>query len=196
MGTRVEHSVLGRGTVVPSEVEGTAVQYDGGALVEYPGQSIGSSGHRRCLDRLDFGAALSALKSGEHVARTGWNGKGMWLALVEPLHPAERSNHGDPSLSADLTDRTRKRHEQLGRQISVYTVGLDVSVPEHVKVPPESGAIVSARDWLYATSTPGSGCRALPWIGMKTADNGFVPWLASQTDMLAEDWEVIEDARG
>lgn len=28
----------------------------------------------------------------------------------------------------------------------------------------------------------------LPWIGMKTADNGFVPWLASQTDMLAEDW--------
>jgi hypothetical protein len=32
----------------------------------------------------------------------------------------------------------------------------------------------------------------LPWIGMKTADNGFVPWLASQTDMLAEDWLVIE----
>ena len=30
----------------------------------------------------------------------------------------------------------------------------------------------------------------LPWIGMKTADNKFVPWLASQTDMLAEDWCV------
>ena len=28
----------------------------------------------------------------------------------------------------------------------------------------------------------------LPWIGMKTADNKFVPWLASQTDVLAEDW--------
>lgn len=28
----------------------------------------------------------------------------------------------------------------------------------------------------------------LPYIAMKTADNGFVPWLASQTDMLAEDW--------
>lgn len=28
----------------------------------------------------------------------------------------------------------------------------------------------------------------LPYIGMKTAQNGFVPWLASQTDMLAEDW--------
>lgn len=31
----------------------------------------------------------------------------------------------------------------------------------------------------------------LPWIGMKTADNGFVPWLASQTDILAHDWEEV-----
>lgn len=32
--------------------------------------------------------------------------------------------------------------------------------------------------------------RFLDWIGMKTADNGFVPWLASQTDILAEDWDA------
>lgn len=32
----------------------------------------------------------------------------------------------------------------------------------------------------------------LPWIGMKTADNKFVPWLASQTDMLADDWSIVE----
>lgn len=32
---------------------------------------------------------------------------------------------------------------------------------------------------------------ALPWIGMKTVDSGFVPWLASQTDMLAEDWSIV-----
>lgn len=38
----------------------------------------------------------------------------------------------------------------------------------------------------------GTGATALPWIGMKTADNKFVPWLASQTDMLAEDWLTIE----
>lgn len=30
----------------------------------------------------------------------------------------------------------------------------------------------------------------LPFIAMKTADNMVVPWLASQTDVLAEDWEV------
>ena len=32
----------------------------------------------------------------------------------------------------------------------------------------------------------------LPWIGMKTVDGGFVPWLASQADMLCEDWVVGE----
>ena len=32
----------------------------------------------------------------------------------------------------------------------------------------------------------------LPYIAMKTADNGFVPWFASQTDMLAEDWVIVE----
>lgn len=32
----------------------------------------------------------------------------------------------------------------------------------------------------------------LPWIGMKTADNKFVPWLASQTDVLSEDWGIVK----
>jgi hypothetical protein len=31
----------------------------------------------------------------------------------------------------------------------------------------------------------------LDYIGMKTATGGFVPWLASQTDMLAEDWCLV-----
>lgn len=34
---------------------------------------------------------------------------------------------------------------------------------------------------------------ALPFIGMKTADNKFVPWLASQTDLLAEDYIVLPE---
>jgi Protein of unknown function (DUF2829) len=29
-------------------------------------------------------------------------------------------------------------------------------------------------------------------IDMKTADNKVVPWLASQTDILAEDWGVLK----
>ena len=32
----------------------------------------------------------------------------------------------------------------------------------------------------------------LPYIYMKTADDELVPWLASQTDILAEDWRIYE----
>lgn len=38
---------------------------------------------------------------------------------------------------------------------------------------------------------PGSK-RMLPWIGINTVDNSFVPWLASQTDMLADDWVKVK----
>lgn len=33
-----------------------------------------------------------------------------------------------------------------------------------------------------------------PCIGMKTAQNEMQPgWLASQADMLADDWDIVED---
>lgn len=32
----------------------------------------------------------------------------------------------------------------------------------------------------------------LPFLMMKTADNMFVPWLASHSDMLAKDWCIYE----
>ncbi|MCK9629406.1 MAG: DUF2829 domain-containing protein [Bacteroidales bacterium] len=31
-----------------------------------------------------------------------------------------------------------------------------------------------------------------PFIVMRTADNKLVPWLASQTDILAADWEILD----
>lgn len=31
---------------------------------------------------------------------------------------------------------------------------------------------------------------SLPYIYMYTADQNLVPWLASQTDMLSEDWII------
>jgi hypothetical protein len=79
---------------------------------------------------MTFGDAIVFLKAGFKVARSGWNGKGMWLMLV-PTNIAESVT------------------------------------------------------FQYAALDP------LPWIGMKTADNKFVPWLASQTDMLAEDWSIL-----
>lgn len=32
----------------------------------------------------------------------------------------------------------------------------------------------------------------LPYIFIKTISNDFGPWLASQTDLLEDDWEVVE----
>jgi hypothetical protein len=47
------------------------------------------------------------------------------------------------------------------------------------------------RNTSEATGMPeGTVCRFLPYIMMKTADGAFVPWLASQTDLLSTDWEV------
>jgi hypothetical protein len=71
---------------------------------------------------MTFGEAIKNLKDGSRVARAGWNGKGMWLALQVP--------------------------------------------DAHSKM-------------------------SLPYIYMKTADDKLVPWLASQTDMLAVDWELV-----
>ena len=31
----------------------------------------------------------------------------------------------------------------------------------------------------------------LPYVYMKTAQGDLVPWLCSQTDLLATDWEVV-----
>lgn len=81
----------------------------------------------------NFGVALSALKSGQRVARKGWNGKGMYLVHFSPVAHAMET----------------------------------LKVEGHDTKP------------------------LLPFILMKTADEMFVPWLASQTDILAEDWNVI-----
>jgi len=34
------------------------------------------------------------------------------------------------------------------------------------------------------------------YIAMKTADGSVVPWLASQTDVLADDWNIMEVSEG
>lgn len=84
----------------------------------------------------DFGEAIKELKAGNKVARTGWNGKGMFLYYV----PAN-------SYKAE-TEAARATFGEM--------------VP-------------------YGA-----------YIAMKTAQNNVVPWLASQTDVLAEDWVIAE----
>jgi hypothetical protein len=42
--------------------------------------------------------------------------------------------------------------------------------------------------WLNLQTPDEHSKMSLPYIYMKTADDNQVPWLASQTDMLADDW--------
>ena len=86
---------------------------------------------------LSFGQALEALKEGKRVARAGWNGKGMFVFLVNG--------------SNFVVNR-----EPL---LSIMGEGMEVTYRPH--------------------------------IDMKDAEGKIVPWLASQTDILADDWEVV-----
>ncbi|MER6809959.1 DUF2829 domain-containing protein [Spirillospora sp. NPDC000708] len=37
----------------------------------------------------------------------------------------------------------------------------------------------------------GTVCKFRPYLMMRTVDGDFVPWVASQTDLLATDWATI-----
>jgi hypothetical protein len=102
----------------------------------------GEVGYNESYNGLQFGLAVEALKKGLKVRRAGWNGKGMWLALIN---------------------------------------GKDVQIHNHEFGPKNEF------DHNWKERVPDFA----PWIGMKTADNKFVPWLASQTDILSEDWQVV-----
>ncbi len=48
--------------------------------------------------------------------------------------------------------------------------------------------------WLRILEPRGiAGIITLPFIYIKTVQGDKVPWLASQTDILAKDWEVAND---
>ena len=45
--------------------------------------------------------------------------------------------------------------------------------------------------WLELQVPDANSKMTLPYIWMKTADDNKVPWLASQTDILANDWGFV-----
>jgi len=49
-----------------------------------------------------------------------------------------------------------------------------------------------SRPPLLGIYPEGAEINYCPHIDMKTADGKVVPWLASQTDVLAEDWKTVE----
>jgi hypothetical protein len=45
--------------------------------------------------------------------------------------------------------------------------------------------------WLARQVPDANSKMTLPYIYMSTAQGDLVPWLASQTDILADDWGVV-----
>jgi hypothetical protein len=45
--------------------------------------------------------------------------------------------------------------------------------------------------WLALQVPDANSKMTLPYIYMHTADGKLVPWLASQTDILAMDWQAV-----
>jgi len=143
-----------RGWELPSDEngadEGYLVEYvDGGqantniykGYVSWSPKDVFERAYRE-TGGMSFGEALECLKAGLKVQRKGWNGKGMWLLLVE----------GTPST-------------QFIEGSAYSRAGLD------------GGEILSHID-MYTVNSEGR--RAM-----------LPGWLASQTDMLSEDWCVV-----
>lgn len=47
--------------------------------------------------------------------------------------------------------------------------------------------------WLALQVPDEHSKMSMPYIYMSTVDGRLVPWLASQTDMLADDWRVVAE---
>lgn len=96
----------------------------------------------RPIDGMTFGIAIEMLKKGEKVARKGWNGKGMFIILVNGTNNVKPYDGTPYKEVCDFKGKT------------------EINILPHI-------------DMYSAT------------------DEMVVGWLASQTDMLAEDWVVV-----
>ena len=161
--TRGEYNAY-RGWEVPADEnpadDGYLVEYlDGGksnhpdhaGYISWSPKDVFERAYSEVGQGLSFGDALKALKAGRRVARTGWNGKGMWLSLS--CAPGGDAAAGRREIAAEN--------------------------------------LWSSNNSEYARQNGGSAV-VLPCITMKTTTGEILMgWLASQTDMLAEDWEVL-----
>lgn len=53
---------------------------------------------------------------------------------------------------------------------------------------------VATQDWnSISLERPGFAdkLKPCPWLGIKTVDDQFMPWVPSQSDVLAEDWVIL-----
>lgn len=63
------------------------------------------------------------------------------------------------------------------------------------KLPPtDISGLITPRMWLVLQRPDAHSKMTLPYVYMRTVQADLVPWLCSQTDLLAEDWFVLPAA--
>jgi len=164
------------------------------------------TGESACVDPNNFDQKIGEKFAYENAFNKMWTPYGFWLhkALAEydnlPTNTAQEEflQSEKSVLGGSVLPKTERL--SFGDAIAALKEGLRVERAGWngkgmwlTMVHPDDDANVPPRP-TYAVAgivdAATNGC--LPWIGMKTADNKFVPWLASQTDVLAEDWQIVE----
>lgn len=126
---------------------GYGVQYPNDGYVSWSPKDVFEAAYRES-GRMSFSHALQVLKDGKRIARSGWNGKNMFIVIMPALALPPYNTQGT---ERKVNDRTAK------------WIGEDQPLD----------------------------CQ--PYIAMYNAQKQWQPgWLASQADMLAEDWGIVE----
>jgi len=99
-------------------------------------------------------------------------------SLADIPSPVTETYEFGQVLAALRAGRRAARRGWNGKGMFVYLV-------------PGSQFVVN-RPPLLGIYPEGTQITYLPHIDMRTADGSCVPWLASQTDILAMDWEIID----
>ena len=73
----------------------------------------------------------------------------------------------------------------------MYDIGMTVALMKQGRRMRRSGWNGKGM-WLELQVPDAHSKMSLPYVYMKTADGKLVPWLCSQTDLLANDWEIAE----
>lgn len=115
--------------------------------------------------------------------------------------PADE-NPDDPGYRVEYLDGGKPNVEGFDGYISwspadvferaYHEAGQGMSFGEALDVLKGGGA-VAREGWngMYLFKVPGYQ-EILPYIAMSTVTGAVVPWFASQTDMLADDWHLVE----
>lgn len=116
--------------------------------------------------------------------------------------------HGQPGYRVVYPDgytswSPKSAFEEAYRETSAMSFGLAVEAMKKGKRVARAGwngkgmwiRYIGPQDWQFdldSISETEMDCEQYGFLAMKTADNKFVPWLASQTDILADDWQIVE----